>query len=227
MIRFFDLLFSIMALLLLLPFLVPISLILKLTGEGEIFFLQNRIGKEGKEFKLYKFATMLKNSPSIGTGTVTMKDDPRILKVGKFLRKTKINELPQLINILIGDMSIIGPRPLTLETFRSYSTNTQEIIKRVRPGLSGIGSIIFRNEEEIMQGASASINYYQNTIAPYKGLLEEWFVANKNLNVYFISIFLTIWAVIFPKTQIAWMILKDLPVPPKTLSEKINYPSRY
>ena len=224
MIRFFDLLFSIMALLLLLPFLVPISLILKLTGEGEIFFLQNRIGKEGKEFKLYKFATMLKNSPSIGTGTVTMKDDPRILKVGKFLRKTKINELPQLINILLGDMSIIGPRPLTLETFRSYSTNTQEVIKRVRPGLSGIGSIIFRNEEEIMQGASASINYYQNTIAPYKGLLEEWFVENKSLNVYFISIFLTIWAVIFPKTQIAWMIFKDLPVPPKTLSEKINYP---
>lgn len=213
-----------MALLLLLPFLVPISLILKLTGEGEIFFLQNRIGKEGKEFKLYKFATMLKNSPSIGTGTVTMKDDPRILKVGKFLRKTKINELPQLINILLGDMSIVGPRPLTLETFRSYSTNTQEVIKRVRPGLSGIGSIIFRNEEEIMQGASASINYYQNTIAPYKGLLEEWFVENKSLNVYFISIFLTIWAVIFPKTQIAWMIFKDLPVPPKTLSEKINYP---
>lgn len=224
MIRFFDLLFSIMALLLLLPFLVPISLILKLTGEGEIFFLQNRIGKEGKEFKLYKFATMLKNSPSIGTGTVTMKDDPRILKVGKFLRKTKINELPQLINILLGDMSIVGPRPLTLETFRSYSTNTQEVIKRVRPGLSGIGSIIFRNEEEIMQGASASINYYQNTIAPYKGLLEEWFVENKSLNVYFISIFLTIWAIIFPKTQIAWMIFKDLPVPPKTLSEKINYP---
>ena len=224
MIRFFDLLFSIMALLLLLPFLVPISLILKLTGEGEIFFLQNRIGKEGKEFKLYKFATMLKNSPSIGTGTVTMKDDPRILKVGKFLRKTKINELPQLINILLGDMSIVGPRPLTFETFRSYSTNTQEVIKRVRPGLSGIGSIIFRNEEEIMQGASASINYYQNTIAPYKGLLEEWFVENKSLNVYFISIFLTIWAVIFPKTQIAWMIFKDLPVPPKTLSEKINYP---
>ena len=213
-----------MALLLLLPFLVPISLILKLTGEGEIFFLQNRIGKEGKEFKLYKFATMLKNSPSIGTGTVTMKDDPRILKVGKFLRKTKINELPQLINILLGDMSIVGPRPLTLETFRSYSTNTQEVIKRVRPGLSGIGSIIFRNEEEIMQGASASINYYQNTIAPYKGLLEEWFVENKSLNVYFISIFLTIWAIIFPKTQIAWMIFKDLPVPPKTLSEKINYP---
>ena len=224
MIRFFDLLFSIMALLLLLPFLVPISLILKLTGEGEIFFLQNRIGKEGKEFKLYKFATMLKNSPSIGTGTVTMKDDPRILKVGKFLRKTKINELPQLINILLGDMRIVGPRPLTLETFRSYSTNTQEVIKRVRPGLSGIGSIIFRNEEEIMQGASASINYYQNTIAPYKGLLEEWFVENKSLNVYFISIFLTIWAIIFPKTQIAWMIFKDLPVPPKTLSEKINYP---
>ena len=99
--RFFDVLFSGMALLLLSPFLVPIVIILKLTGEGEVFFLQERIGKGGEEFKLFKFATMLKNSPNIGTGTVTMRGDPRVLPVGKFLRKTKINELPQLLNIFL------------------------------------------------------------------------------------------------------------------------------
>ena len=91
--------------------LVPVAIVLRLTGEGEVFFLQERVGKDGKPFKLYKFATMLKNSPNMGTGTVTLKHDPRVLPVGRFLRKTKINELPQLLNILIGDMSVVGPRP--------------------------------------------------------------------------------------------------------------------
>ena len=128
--RFFDIIFSIFALLVFLPIFIIIILILKFTGEGEVFFLQERIGKGGKIFKLLKFATMLKDSPNIGTGTVTMKNDSRILPVGKFLRKTKINELPQLLNILFGDMSVIGPRPLTPQTFKSYSFNIQETIKK-------------------------------------------------------------------------------------------------
>ncbi len=105
LIRFFDILFSGIALVVLSPLLIPIMIVLKVTGEGEIFYLQKRIGKDGKPFKIIKFATMLKNSPNIGTTTVTVKDDPRVLPFGKFLRKTKINELPQLINILKGDMS--------------------------------------------------------------------------------------------------------------------------
>jgi len=106
--RFFDVLLSGIALMFLSPLLVPIVIILMLTGEGEVLFLQERIGKGGKKIKLFKFATMLKNSQNIGTGTVTMKDDPRVLPVGRFLRKTKINELPQLLNIFFGDMSVIG-----------------------------------------------------------------------------------------------------------------------
>ena len=129
--RFFDILFSSIALLLLIPLSIPIILILKLTGEGEIFFQQERIGKEGHKFRLLKFATMLKNSPNIGTGTVTIQGDPRVLPVGKFLRKTKINELPQLINIFVGNMSVIGPRPLTVENFKSYTTKTQNIVNKV------------------------------------------------------------------------------------------------
>ena len=187
--RFFDILFSGLALLILLPLLLPIVLILRFSGEGEVFFMQERVGKGGHVFKLFKFATMLKDSPNIGTGTVTMKGDPRILPVGKFLRKTKINELPQLLNIFIGNMSVIGPRPLTAQTFCSYSAETQAIIKNVRPGLSGVGSIIFRGEEEIMHGASASLEFYNDIIAPYKGSLEEWFVAKKSLRIYFTAIF--------------------------------------
>jgi len=222
--RFFDIVFSGLSLLVLAPLLVSIALILRLTGEREVFFLQERIGRDGKVFKLFKFATMLKNSPNIGTGTVTMKEDPRVLPVGKFLRKTKINELPQLLNIFFGNMSVIGPRPLTSQTFNSYSFSTQEIVKRVRPGLSGIGSIIFRGEEDIMHGASASIDFYDRVIAPYKGKLEEWFILNKGLYIYFLAIFVTVLAVLIPSTQIAWKVFKDLPESPLELKEVLNYP---
>lgn len=221
--RFFDILFSSLALLLLFPLLIPVGITLKCTGEGEIFFLQERIGKAGKKFNLYKFATMLKDSPNIGTGTVTMKSDPRVLPIGALLRKTKINELPQLVNILFGDMSIIGPRPLTAETFGAYSERTQEAIKQVRPGLSGIGSIIFRGEEEIMHGVTASVTFYTEVIAPYKGKLEEWFVLNTSLVIYFSAIFVTVWTVLFPGTQVAWKVFRNLPEPPKELRKALNY----
>lgn len=222
--RFFDVVFSGLALLVLSPLLVPAVLILRFSGEGEVFFLQERIGRGGEVFKLFKFATMLKDSPNIGTGTVTMKGDPRVLPVGKFLRKTKINELPQLLNIFFGDMSVIGPRPLTSQTFGSYSSSTQEVVKQVRPGLSGVGSIIFRGEEEIMHGASASVDFYDNVIAPYKGVLEEWFVSNKGLYIYFLAIFMTIWAVLVPTTKMAWKMFKGLPEPPADLKQALNYP---
>ena len=221
--RFFDIFFSGIAILLLSPLLVPIAILLRLTGEGEVFFLQDRIGKDGKIFKLFKFATMLKNSPNIGTGTVTMKEDPRVLPVGKFLRKTKINELPQLLNIFFGDMSVIGPRPLTTETFAAYAENTQSLIGLVRPGLSGLGSIIFRGEEEIMHGKARSVDFYANVIAPYKGELEEWFVLNKSMYIYFMAIIVTIWAVFIPNTKIAWRIFMDIPKPPTELHKALNY----
>jgi len=221
--RFFDILFSGIALVFLSPLLIPVVITLRLTGEGEVFFLQKRVGKDYKKFNLFKFATMLKNSPSMGTGTVTIKSDPRVLPVGRFLRKTKINELPQLLNIFIGDMSIIGPRPLTSETFEAYSNSTKNLIKQVRPGLSGIGSIIFRDEEEIMQGTNASVDFYNNVIAPYKGELERWFVSNKSLYIYFLAIFITAWSVLIPSTKIAWKVFKDLPEPSTELKQALKY----
>jgi len=221
--RFFDIIFSFFALIVLSPLLISVVIILRFTGEGEVFFFQKRIGKNGKEFKLFKFATMLKDSPNIGTGTVTMKGDPRVLPFGKILRKTKINELPQLLNIFFGDMSIIGPRPLTTLTFGAYSKNTQNLVKQVRPGLSGIGSIIFRGEEEIMHGAKASVDFYSNVISPYKGALEEWFVSNRSLYIYFVAIFVTAWTVLIPNTKIAWRVFKDLPEPPSELRQALNF----
>ena len=221
--RFFDILFSGIAIVLLSPLLLPIVITLRLTGEGEVFFLQERMGKSGEKFLLFKFATMLKNSPNIGTGTITMRDDPRVLPIGTFLRKTKINELPQLLNIFFGDMSVIGPRPLTSQTFGAYYESTQNRIAQVRPGLSGVGSIIFRGEEDIMHGTTASVDFYANVIAPYKGALEEWFVTNKCLHIYFIAIFVTVWVALIPSTKLAWKVFKDLPEPPEELKQALNY----
>ena len=219
--RLFDILFSGLALLVLSPLLLPIMLVLRLTGEGEVFYVQERLGRGGRPFGLYKFATMLKNSPNLGTGTVTVKGDPRVLPVGRFLRKTKLNELPQLLNILKGDMSIIGPRPQTRRCFDAFPTNSQVEIIKVRPGLSGVGSIVFRDEEELMHASQDPERFYDEVIMPYKGKLEEWYVAHQGIGMYFVCIAITAWVVAFPKSQVAWIAFRGLPVPPISLAGKI------
>jgi lipopolysaccharide/colanic/teichoic acid biosynthesis glycosyltransferase len=221
--RIFDIFFSALALLVLSPLLLPIAIVLRLTGEGEIFFLQSRVGLGGKPFNLYKFATMLKNSPSIGTGTVTVKNDPRILPMGHFLRKTKINELPQLLNILFGHMSVIGPRPQTQRCFEAFTAASQAAIIQVRPGLSGIGSIIFRDEENLLHGQTDSVRFYDEVIAPYKGALEEWYVVHQGLWTYFMLIGLTVWVVLFPQSGWVWRVFASLPLPPMQLAEMLGY----
>ncbi len=220
--RVFDVTFSGFALIAFLPILILIAIILRLTGEGEVFFLQKRIGKDGKIFNLYKFVTMLKNSPNLRTGTITVKNDPRILPFGNFLRKTKINELPQLFNIMFGDMSLVGPRPLTSQTFVLYDLKIQKVIKKVKPGLSGIGSIIFRNEESILTDQNNAFEFYKKELATYKGRLEAWYIKNQNLKNYFLIIFLTIWVVTFNSPKIISKIFPGLPMPSKKLMKLLN-----
>ncbi len=203
--------------------MLPLLLILKLTGEGEIFFLQERVGKDKKPFMLFKFATMLKNSPEIGTGTVTMKNDARVLPVGVFLRKTKINELPQLFNILFGDMSVIGPRPQTPSCFKAFPEDAQDIITQMKPGLSGIASIIFRDEEDILHGHTASLDFYNNIIGPFKGKIEAWYLDKESIKNYILLIFMTVWVILFSKSKLVWKIFNDLPVPPDELKKELNY----
>lgn len=215
--RLFDIIFSGVALLILAPLLVPIMILLRFSGEGEVFYVQQRVGANGRMFGLLKFATMLKNSPNIGTGTVTVKNDPRVLPMGGFLRKTKINELPQLINILVGDMSIVGPRPQDKRCFDVFPKDVQSEIVKVKPGLSGIGSIFFRDEEDLLHEVANPTQFYDEVIAPYKGALEKWYVKNATLTNYFLVIFVTAWVVIFPKSKIAWNVFKGLPVPPSAL----------
>lgn len=221
--RLLDILFSAVAIIFLSPILFPVIFILKLTGEGEVFFAQKRVGKNGNLFNLLKFATMLKDSPNIGSGTVTLKDDPRVLPLGKILRKTKINELPQLINILRGDMSIVGPRPQTPRCFDVFPVESQDEIKKVRPGLSGLGPIVFRDEENILSENEASIDFYDTVIAPYKGEVESFYVNSHNIITYFKIILATIWIVIFPQSKIVWRLFPKLPPPPEPLVSGLNY----
>ena len=224
LIRFFDAVLSGLALIVLSPLLIPIMLLLKFSGEGEIFFLQERVGKNREMFKLFKFVTMLKNSPSMGTGTVTMKNDPRVLPAGKFLRKTKINELPQLLNVFIGHMSLVGPRPQAPRCFDAFPVEAQDIIVQVKPGLSGIGPIVFRGEEDILEGHNGTLDFYDNVIGPYKGDVEAWYVGKQGLIAYFSLILLTVWVVLFPKSDLVWRLFKDLPSPPDILKKDLNFP---
>ena len=215
--RFFDISFSGLALLVLSPLLLPIMLILRLTGEGEIFYRQARVGQDGRHFGLLKFATMLKESPNIGPGEITLKDDPRVLPFGKFLRKTKLNELPQLINILKGDLSVVGPRPQVPNTFAQYPETARAEIPRVPPGLSGVGSIIFRDEERYLDAQTDPHAFYRDVIIPYKAQLEQWYVRNRSLQMYFEVIFLTVWVILFPSSDLPRRVWPSLPKAPEAL----------
>lgn len=222
MIRFFDILFSGVAIIILLPFMIPIMIALKLTGEHYIFYQQERIGKGGKPFYILKFATMLKDSPNMPGGVLTQKNDPRILPMGKFLRKTKINELPQLVNIFIGQMSFIGPRPQAKQHYDLYSIEVKQAIDKIPPGLSGIGSLVFRDEEDMLSRISVDRNLFHDTvIAPYKGELEVWFSKNRNLKNYFKLIFMTVDAVLHPDSKKWRTAFKDLPPVPPELEQYI------
>jgi lipopolysaccharide/colanic/teichoic acid biosynthesis glycosyltransferase len=220
--RIFDIVFSGLAIIVLSPLLVPIMFTLRFTGEGEIFFRQQRVGRGGEKFGLLKFVTMLKDSPNMATGTVTVKNDPRILPIGRFLRKTKINELPQLFNILLGDMAVIGPRPQTQRCFDAFPARSQAEIIKIRPGLSGIGSVVFRDEEEMMDTAGDPDAMYDNLIMPYKGLLEEWYVQHRSLWVDTLLTFLTAWVVFTPQSLIVWRLFPNLPAPPEELRPYLN-----
>jgi lipopolysaccharide/colanic/teichoic acid biosynthesis glycosyltransferase len=217
-IRAFDILLSGLALLLLSPLLVSVALLLLVTGEGKVFYRQQRVGQNGRNFGLLKFATMLENSPQIGSGEITVANDPRVLPVGRYLRKSKINELPQLINIFLGQMSVVGPRPLTPATFAHYGASGAQI-SLVRPGLTGVGSIFFRDEERYLAAKSDPRSFYFEQIGPYKERLELWYLKNRSLRLYFLLIFITALVVVVPNFTSYEKWLGDLPKRPPELSD--------
>ena len=221
--RFFDIIFSALAIITLSPILLVVTIILKVTG-NDVLYRQRRVGLGGEYFDIYKFTTMVKNSENMGAGAITLKDDIRVLPIGKILRKSKINELPQLFNILKGDMSLIGPRPQDRLGFNAFNKDEQDTIIQVRPGLSGIGSIFFRDEEEMMERANVEDKkrFYIESISPYKGKIEAWYVEYQTISIYFTLIYLTLYAVISSNNKIDFSkIFKEFPSPPNDLKEAL------
>ncbi len=217
--RLIDILAAALGLLLLLPLFLPIIIALRLTGEGEVFYRQSRVGYKNRAFNIWKFATMLKNSPNMGTGSLTLRKDPRVTPLGGWLRRTKINELPQLINLLLGDMSLVGPRPQMKVDFEAFPLDVQAVIYNVRPGITGIGSIVFRDEERLLSAPGRDPRkFYEEHIAPYKGSVELWYQKHQSLWTDLKLLLLTAWTIFNANSSLHFEIFKDLPKLPPELS---------
>ncbi len=164
--RAFDILFSLFVLSLTAPLWVIIAIAIKLDSKGPVIFAQERIGRYGRPFRMYKFRTMVVDAPRLGPN-LTRRDDPRITRVGRFLRKWKLDELPQFVNVLKGEMSVIGPRPDYPEFYRLY-TPEQKRVFSIRPGMASPAFIAYRDEEEVLAQVSDPLDYYIHHILPDK-----------------------------------------------------------
>lgn len=189
MIRFFDIIFSALGLIVLLPVFAAICLKIKIGSKGGCFFIQERIGKDGKPFGLYKFRTMRIGADSEGLLTVG-EHDARITRVGYFLRKTKMDELPQLWNVLKGDMSLVGPRPEVRKYVELY-TDEQRKVLRVRPGITDYASIEYANENELLSKAEDPDRTYIEEVMPDKIKMNMRYLEHYTVSEYFKIIFLT------------------------------------
>jgi lipopolysaccharide/colanic/teichoic acid biosynthesis glycosyltransferase len=171
------------------------------------------MGFKNHKFKIFKFATMLKDSLNLGTGSITLKGDFRVTRIGKYLRSSKINELPQLFNIIKGDISIVGPRPVLEQDWLLYPDDIRDKIYDVKPGLTGIGSIVFRDEESIVSNVKDEDPhvYFKRVIAPFKGELEIWYQEHNSLFLDLQLIFMTAWVIFFPTSKLYEKWFKDLP----------------
>ena len=213
-----DLIVCTVILIIFLPLLIPIVIALKLTGEGAVWYLQKRIGYLKQYFKIWKFATMLRDSPNLLTRSLTVRNDPRVTRVGKYLRYSKLNEIPQIVNVIKGDMSLVGPRPQMEEDFRAFPPDVQDRIYDVKPGITGIGSIIFRDEEQYLSlNVGDPRAFYAEIIAPYKGAVEIWYQDNLSFWTDLKIILLTL-VVIFKSNLNVHAYFSGLPRLPDQLS---------
>ena len=177
--RLFDILFSFLGLLTTLPFLLIIALIIKLSSKGPVFYRGERIGKNGKPFRIFKFRTMVINADKMG-GPSTANDDPRLLKIGLFLKKFQLDELPQLINVLKGEMSFVGPRPEVKIYVDLLSEEEKGKILSLRPGMTDFASLWNFHEGEILKGSSDPEKTYLEKIRPKKIELQLKYAKERN-----------------------------------------------
>ncbi len=191
--RVFDIVASLFGLLFLGPVIFLIAILIKLTSPGPVFYMGLRVGRYGRPFRIFKFRSMVVNAEKLG-GTSTPDDDERITKVGKYIRKYKLDELPQLINVLKGEMSFVGPRPQVSWAVELYSEE-EKLLLEVRPGITDYSSIKFKNEAEILKGSINPDKEYLEKIAPEKIRLGLEYVKNRSLWVDLKIVFATLHAI--------------------------------
>ena len=189
--RLFDLILSSLLLILLLPLLILVSAFVWLDSPGDVFFTQVRIGRGGKPFRIFKFRTMTP-SPTSTTSQVTASNDPRITRLGRYLRASKIDELPQLLNVWLGQMSFVGPRPEVPLYVSYYSPKDREIILSLRPGITDLASIKFRNESSLLAQYHDPHSAYVNEILPLKTQCYLDYVQNRSISGDIVIIFQTL-----------------------------------
>jgi len=177
--RLFDIIFSLLGLILVSPLFLFIGILIKRESPGPAFYRGKRVGKNGKEFRIFKFRSMVLDAEKIG-GPSTSADDPRLLKIGKFLKKHNLDELPQLINILKGEMSFVGPRPEVPSEVETYDEETKKIILSVKPGITDLATLSNIHEGEILQGAADPHEAYRKLIKPQKLSLAKQYVKNRS-----------------------------------------------
>jgi lipopolysaccharide/colanic/teichoic acid biosynthesis glycosyltransferase len=197
--RIFDFAVSIIGLLVLLPFLLIVGLLIKVDSTGPVFYLQERTGRNGNSFRLFKFRTMHVNSDRLQAITVGSRD-PRITRVGYYVRKFKLDELPQLINVATGEMSLVGPRP-ELRKFTDHYDNEQKGVLQVRPGITDPASIRFRNENELLEGKADPIGYYEKEILPVKLAMNLEYIRTQSFWGDVGIIFKTVFSVVLPQRR--------------------------
>lgn len=188
--RLFDFVFSLIGLLILSPVLIILSFCVVIDSRGGIFFKQVRVGKEGRDFFLFKFRTMFSNSDKKGLLTVGIRDS-RITRIGYYLRKFKLDELPQLLNVLLGDMSLVGPRPEVRKYVELYNKE-QLVVLSVKPGITDYASIEYANENELLGKSDNPNKLYIEEIMPAKLMLNMKYIANPGILTDIKIIFLTI-----------------------------------
>lgn len=195
MIRLIDIIFSTLGILILMPFFILVSLIIKFNSKGPLIYKQSRVGIYNSNINVYKFRTMHINSDSLGLLTVGGRD-PRITSVGYYLRKYKLDELPQLFNVLIGDMSIVGPRPEVRKYVDMYTPEQKRVLS-IRPGITDWASIQYRDENIILEKAKDPEKDYVNIIIPDKIKYNLIYIEKYNVLEYLKIIFMTVWKIIF------------------------------
>jgi lipopolysaccharide/colanic/teichoic acid biosynthesis glycosyltransferase len=208
--RTLDIVISGLALLLLLPLGLLIAVACACTGDHEVFFRQRRIGRGGRPFNILKFSSMRKAPTALMETQLTVRNDPRVHLFGRFLRKTKLNELPQLLNVLKGDMSLIGPRPMLPTELGDLTADVSQRVCAATPGITGIGSLVFRDEEAILSASSKGVRIcYSEDVAPLKADLELWYTQRQSLWLDLRILALTVWLILRPGSQAYGRLLGD------------------